>query len=158
MSSKCRCPPGSGSPTTTGKVKRFHRTLRTELLATLPPFPSLEVAQKVIDDWVADYNYRRPHQAIGMRTPAQRFHAAADADGLPLRLPAPPSSPAPAPWGPLELEMAMPACGNLGLAGRQLWLGRRYAGAQVRLWIDHQVVHLRVGDQLLKTVAAGFLL
>ena len=37
---------GVRSPTTTGKVERFHKTLRTELLATVPPFPSLEVAQK----------------------------------------------------------------------------------------------------------------
>jgi transposase InsO family protein len=59
---------GVRSPTTTGKVERFHKTLRTELLATLPPLPSLGVAQKVIDEWVEDYNCRRPHQAIGMST------------------------------------------------------------------------------------------
>jgi transposase InsO family protein len=41
-------------------VERFHKTLRTELLASLPPFPSLEVAQKVVDDWVQDDNRRRP--------------------------------------------------------------------------------------------------
>jgi transposase InsO family protein len=29
---------GVRSPTTTGKVERFHKTLRTELLATLAPF------------------------------------------------------------------------------------------------------------------------
>ena len=48
------------SPTTTGKIEPFHQSLQTELLATLPPFPNLEVAQKVIDDWVDDYNTRRP--------------------------------------------------------------------------------------------------
>jgi hypothetical protein len=145
---------GVRSPTTTGKVERFHKTLRGELLASLPPFPSLEVAQKVIDDWVADYNCQRPHQSLAMCTPAQRFHAAG-ADGLSLRLPAPLSTPAP-PWEPLELEMTVPACGNLGLAGRQLWLGRRYGGARVRLWIDHQVIHLSADGQLLKTVASRF--
>jgi transposase InsO family protein len=45
---------GVRSPTTTGKVERFHKTLRAELLGTLPPFPSLEVAQKVINDWVLE--------------------------------------------------------------------------------------------------------
>jgi transposase InsO family protein len=148
---------GVRSPTTTGKVERFHKTLRTELLATLPPFPSQEVAQKVIDDWVTDYNTRRPHQAIGMSTPAQRFHAAGGADGLPLRLPARVESSTTTPaLGPLELELVVPACGNLGLAGRQLWLGRRYAGARVQLWIDHQVIHLSTDGQLLKTVASRF--
>jgi hypothetical protein len=93
-----------------------------------------------------------------MSTPAQRFHAApTTGDGLPLRLPTQfgPSTTAPA-LGPLELEVVVPACGNLGLAGRQLWLGRRYAGQQVRLWIDHQVIHLSAHGQLLKTVASRF--
>ena len=44
------------APTTTGKVERFHQTLRKELLASLPPLPSLEVAQQVLDAWVQDYN------------------------------------------------------------------------------------------------------
>jgi transposase InsO family protein len=61
------------SPTTTGKVERFHKTVRAELLATTPPFPSLAVAQQVLDAWVDDYNHRRPHQALGMATPAERF-------------------------------------------------------------------------------------
>jgi transposase InsO family protein len=147
---------GVRSPTTTGKVERFHQTLRTELLATLAPFPTLEVAQKVVDHWVADYNCRRPHQAIGMATPTQRFHAAASGDGLPLRLPAQLGSSTPATLGPLKLDLIVPACGNLGLAGRQLWLGRRHAGRKVSLWIDHQVIHLSADGQLLKTVASRF--
>jgi hypothetical protein len=148
---------GVRSPTTTGKVERFHKTLRGELLASMAPFPSLEVAQMVIDDWVTDYNCRRPHQAIGMTTPAVRFHADQPAgDALGLRLPAQLSLPAPAPLGPLELELVVPACGNLGLAGRQLWLGRRHAGNKVSLWIDHQVIHLSTDGRLLKTVASRF--
>jgi transposase InsO family protein len=148
---------GVRSPTTTGKVERFHKTLRTELLATLPPLPSLEVAQKVIDGWVEDYNCRRPHQAIGMSTPAARFHVdQPPGEELPPRLPAPLSPPVPAPLTPLELEVVVPACGSLGLAGRQLWLGRRYGGARVRLWIDHQVIHLSLDGRLLKTVASRF--
>jgi transposase InsO family protein len=148
---------GVRSPTTTGKVERFHKTLRGELLASLPPFPSLEVAQKVIDDWVNDYNTCRPHQGIGMASPAARFQAdQPTGEALGLRLPAQLSSPVPAPWGPLELELVVPACGNLGLAGRQLWLGRRHAGRKVSLWIDHQVIRLSADGQLLKTVASRF--
>jgi transposase InsO family protein len=149
---------GVRSPTTTGKVERFHKTLRGELLATLAPFPSLEVAQKVIDDWVTDYNCRRPHQGIGMSTPAVRFHTdqpTSDALGLRLPVQLEPSPTTPL-LGPLELEVVVPACGNLGLAGRQLWLGRRYAGHKVNLWIDHQVIHLSADGQLLKTVASRF--
>jgi hypothetical protein len=91
-----------------------------------------------------------------MATPAARFHAQATAQDLPLRLPAQVESSPPTPLGPLELEVVVPACGNLAVAGRQLWLGRRYAGALVQLWIDHQVIHLSTDGRLLKTVASRF--
>jgi len=43
------------SPTTTGKIERFHRTLRTEFLTGLV-FDSLEEAQTRLDGWVRSYN------------------------------------------------------------------------------------------------------
>jgi len=64
------------SPTTTGKIERFHRTLRTEFLGG-QIFSSQHVAQKELDAWVADYNTMRPHQSLGMATPAERFEARA---------------------------------------------------------------------------------
>ena len=63
---------GVRCPTTTGKIERFHKTLRTELL-TGRRFDSLRHAQQVLDAWVDDYNTQRPHQAIAMAVPAQRF-------------------------------------------------------------------------------------
>ncbi len=60
------------SPTTTGKVERFHRALRTEF-RTDRVFASLAVAQAELDAWVEDYNTRRPHQGIGMVPPVERF-------------------------------------------------------------------------------------
>lgn len=48
------------SPTTTGKVERFHRTLRRELLDETGAFASIEAAQAGIDDWVHAYNTVRP--------------------------------------------------------------------------------------------------
>jgi transposase InsO family protein len=56
---------GIRAPTTTGKIERFHKTLRAELL-TGRRFDSLHHAQQILDAWVADYNLRRPHQAIAM--------------------------------------------------------------------------------------------
>src|SRR4051794_31923002 len=44
------------SPTTTGKIERFHQTLRRELLDDARPFTSLLDAQAAIDDWVREYN------------------------------------------------------------------------------------------------------
>ncbi len=60
------------SPTTTGKIERFHQSLRREFLADRT-FRSIQVAQAALDAWVADYNTTRPHQALEMATPAERF-------------------------------------------------------------------------------------
>ena len=64
------------SPTTTGKVERFHRTLRSEFL-TGKVFASIDEAQVALDAWVATYNHDRPHQSIGMVAPFERFRLAA---------------------------------------------------------------------------------
>src|SRR6201997_712673 len=63
------------SPTTTGKIERFHRSLRAEFLSSAAPFADLKTAQRELDEWVDDYNTNRPHQALKMATPAQRFSA-----------------------------------------------------------------------------------
>ena len=60
------------SPTTTGKVERFHKTLKKDFLAG-KTFESFEAAQTAIDGWVVEYNTERPHQGIGMVPPVRRF-------------------------------------------------------------------------------------
>jgi len=46
---------GVRSPTTTGKIERFHQSVRKELLHGRA-FASLEVAQAEVDAWVTEYN------------------------------------------------------------------------------------------------------
>jgi hypothetical protein len=46
--------------------------LRVEFLAGRM-FNDLADAQQLLDHWVASYNHDRPHQGIGMLTPADRF-------------------------------------------------------------------------------------
>lgn len=65
------------SPTTTGKIERFHRTLRTEFL-TGRIFETLHAAQAELDTWVNSYNHQRPHQSLKMATPAERFNTRPD--------------------------------------------------------------------------------
>ena len=84
------------SPTTTGKIERFHRSLRTEF-RTDRVFKDLSAAQRELDEWVADYNTVRPHQAIGMAPPAERFAQQPSATVTPLVRP--PSLPTPAVTG-----------------------------------------------------------
>jgi transposase InsO family protein len=61
------------SPTTTGKIERRHQSIQVELLDPHGPFDSLEAAQTAVDAWRLEYNTVRPHQALNMATPAERF-------------------------------------------------------------------------------------
>jgi transposase InsO family protein len=61
------------SPTTTGKVERFHKTMRAEWATpTARQFATIVDAQAALDAWVSEYNTVRPHQSIGGRPPAER--------------------------------------------------------------------------------------
>lgn len=68
------------SPTTTGKVERWHKTLRREFLDG-KVFPSLTEAQSRLDAWVHEYNHERPHQSIGRMPPIERFKLAGPRPG-----------------------------------------------------------------------------
>ena len=63
------------SPTTTGKVERFHKTIKKDFLAGIT-FESIEEAQAMVDGWVVEYNTERPHQGIGGVPPIRRFELA----------------------------------------------------------------------------------
>jgi transposase InsO family protein len=70
------------SPTTTGKVERLHRTMRAEFFTEADgKYPTLEALQAALDGWVVYYNSARPHQALGMAVPAQRFALAGQVPG-----------------------------------------------------------------------------
>jgi transposase InsO family protein len=57
------------SPTTTGKIERFHQTLQTELLATLPPFPDLEVASRSSTSGSTTTTHADPTRPLGRARP-----------------------------------------------------------------------------------------
>jgi transposase InsO family protein len=65
------------SPTTTGKVERWHKTIRAEFL-TGHDYQHATIAelQAALDAWLDHYNSERPHQALGMRPPIERFRLA----------------------------------------------------------------------------------
>src|SRR5512132_1906761 len=65
------------SPTTSGKVERWHKTIRAEFLRDHDRrHATLAELQAALDVWVAYYNTERPHQALGMRPPIDRFRLA----------------------------------------------------------------------------------
>lgn len=61
-------------PQTNGKDERFHRTLKAEVLKA-QSFADIEQAQHRFDAWRHVYNHERPHEALGMETPASRYSA-----------------------------------------------------------------------------------
>jgi hypothetical protein len=146
------------SPTTTGKIERFHQTLRRDLLDDARPFTGLLEAQSALDDWVREYNADRPHQALETSapvTPSERFQPVPDEQRelLPLWLPAAlasigePVDPEAAPEARRRAGRARPrdpgVC-ELWYARRQFWLGPARAGQTVRFWAGVDVIHLSI--------------
>ena len=169
------------TPTTTGKVERFHQTLRRELLDDAGEFIDVAAAQAAVDGFRVEYNTRRPHQSLDMAFPADRFVHARDGERLlPLKLPAalvtggttsaassptasdprtvepvtpePASSSGPYVGGPVEFERVVPPSGNMQVCGKQFWLGPARSGVTVTFWADTDLVHLLVGGVRVKTV------
>ena len=131
------------SPTTTGKVERFHKTLRAELLAGRV-FASAEEAQTALDAWVAHYNTERPHQGIGMVAPVQRFELAGERLEPVACLP--------------EEERPKPA---LRTYTRQVSTGGRISfegfAYHVGVWLAGEAVELACRDGLLEVSHRGVL-
>lgn len=63
-------------PQTMGKDERFHRTLKVEALSG-PPFADRAAAAQALEAWREVYNHERPHDALGLATPATRYAASA---------------------------------------------------------------------------------
>ena len=59
-------------PQTQGKDERFHRTLKAEVIDR-SSFGELREAQQAFDAWREIYNRKRPHEAIGLAVPADRY-------------------------------------------------------------------------------------
>jgi transposase InsO family protein len=61
-------------PQTQGKDERFHRSLKAEVLNG-KSFRDLADCQRAFDYWRRIYNHERPHEALAMATPAERYRA-----------------------------------------------------------------------------------
>jgi transposase InsO family protein len=161
------------SPTTTGKVERFHLTLRRELLDGHKLFESLDQAQAALDVFVADYNGERPHQALDLKqpvSPRQRFTPTPQAERALVELWVPPTltpvltaghvddtagealAAGEYQGGPIEFDKVVPASGNMWVAHRQFWLGPRRAGLVARFWANCDLIHISIAGARVKTL------
>jgi transposase InsO family protein len=61
-----------GHPEQNGAHERMHRTLKAE--TTRPPAATPRAQQARFDRWRHTFNTDRPHEALGMQRPAERYH------------------------------------------------------------------------------------
>lgn len=136
------------SPTTTGKIERFHRSLRAEFLSGRAPFANLKAAQQALDEWVAEYNTVRPHQGLQMLTPAARFNSGSPV-ASPLRATIAGGDRSGSDW------VSRRVCSNgvVCVSWQQVSIGRHYAGQRCDVHVDGQLLRFWIGDDLVKTAA-----
>jgi transposase InsO family protein len=135
------------SPTTTGKIERFHQSVRKEFLADRT-FASFEVAQQELDAWVRDYNTERPHQALEMATPADRFRlpeVAVDASSVPTES-------ADDHRGQWVLRRVA-SNGVISVDNQMFSVGNAFKGALVDAFVDDTTIQIWSQNHLIKTVA-----
>jgi transposase InsO family protein len=135
------------SPTTTGKIERFHQSLRREFLADRA-FASLEQAQAELDAWVEAYNTNRPHQALEMATPADRFRLA-PVSGDQASIPVDDSEDHRGQW----VLRRVGSNGVVSVDNQMFSVGNAFKGALVDVFVDDTVIQVWSKNHLAKTVA-----
>jgi transposase InsO family protein len=103
-------------PQTQGKDERFHRTLKAEVLCDRR-FADLAECQRAFDTWRHKYNYVRPHQALALATPSERYQ--------PSRRPFPETLP-PIEYGPDDLVRKADKEGDITFKQRRIRLGKPF--------------------------------
>jgi len=132
------------SPTTTGKIERFHKTLRVEF-DTRQVFKTLKTAQEALDEWVNYYNTQRPHQSLADATPESRFHA--DDDQPQHRL-----TPRPERNGEQWVSRRVASNGLVSVGYQQVSVGKHFGGSACDVLVTDGLLQFWVGNELLKTV------
>jgi len=132
------------SPTTTGKIERFHRSLRVEF-NTRQVFRNLKTAQEALDEWVSYYNTQRPHQALGDATPASRFLSGQD---NPRKLARPPER-----NGEQWVSRRVARNGIVCVDSQHISVGKHYGGSTCDVLVSNGLFQFWVGNELLRTVA-----
>jgi transposase InsO family protein len=109
-------------PQTQGKDERFHRTLKAEALSG-PPFADLAQAARHLQAWRTVYNTQRPHQALDLDTPIERYAPSP----RPYR-----DAVEPFAYGPDD-HMRRVDDGRISFAGRRIRIPKAFSGKIVAL-------------------------
>lgn len=113
-------------PQTLGKLERFHRSLKAELLQGRS-FADIDHCQSGFDWWRDFYNLERPHHALELDTPASRY------------APSPRSFPQTLPtieYDSSDQVRTVDVNGRISFQGRSFRVGKAFRGKQVALRPD----------------------
>lgn len=128
-----------GSPQENGQHERMHRTMKAE--ATWPPAADICGQQLVFDSFQHEYNWVRPHEALGQRVPGSVW--------MPSLRPLPARLPAPEYPGYMKVRSVRPH-GDIKFAGDLVFVSEVLAHERVGLEeIDDGVWHLYFCNTLL---------
>ena len=140
------------SPTTTGKVERFHKTMRSDFLVDHDRVhATIEELQRALDEWVDEYNTKRPHQSLGDRPPIERFALAA-ARPADLEMPEVPDEVALS-QRPPGVNRWVDQRGSIGLGGLRYRVGATFAGESVEVVVRAGLVEILHAGVLVATHA-----
>ncbi len=110
-------------PQTQGKDERFHRTLKAEVLCGRH-FADLGECQRAFDNWRGVYNHQRPHQALDLATPSDRYRSSQRS--FPETLP-------PLEYGAGDIVRKADKEGDIRFKTRRVRLGRAFRGELIAL-------------------------
>ena len=110
-------------PQTLGKLERFHRSLKSEVL-TGRTFTDLPHCQRAFDTWRDFYNLERPHYALDLDTPVSRY--------TPSGKPFPEALPT-IDYAPDDHVRSVDVSGRISFQGRPLRVGKAFTHKRVAL-------------------------
>ncbi len=138
------------SPTTTGKIERLHKTMRTELFSGRR-FASIKDAQAELDTWVTHYNLNREHQAIGDVAPIRRFELV---EKTPTEIVDPDATPEQIQQPPLRVVgRRVDRAGRISILKHRYHVGRHLAGQTVAVESVDGLLHVTHDGVLVATHA-----
>ena len=110
-------------PQTQGKDERFHRTLKAEVLAG-HQFTDLAACQGAFDRWRHVYNHERPHQALDLAMPSERYRPSSRS--YPQTLP-------PIEYGDGDIVRKVDQAGDITFKNRRIRVGKPFRGEGLAL-------------------------
>jgi putative transposase len=111
-----------GCPQDNGCHERMHKTMKDECCK--PPSVNPAAQQQRMDRWRKEFNFERPHEALGMRVPADIYHPSARRLDERIK---------PQLYGPGVETKTVNTAGFISMGGSTCYVGESFCGVEVAL-------------------------